>query len=281
MDELKNTDFKLQGYVDDIMEIINRDTIEELYDTAKITTDMINKWCNKNNFIISNDKTKYMIITNNNNPYITQPIYIDNKEIEKVNEFKYLGIIIDTKLNWKSHINTLYKKLQKYIPIMYNLRNILCKNTLLTIYKTKILSSINYGLMIYYNIKSKENCQKIEKLQIKIIRIITRNIIQSKEQLSKNYNILTLEQQYKLQWLQIIHTSIYNYKKLPAYFQKLYTIKQNRNGIKLITNYRNKQIGNRQSKNLATELWNNLDINLRNTQDIFHFKKELIKQYLK
>ena len=35
----------------------------------------------------------------------TRPCFIDNVVIKKVEQAKYLGIIIDQKLNWQEHIN--------------------------------------------------------------------------------------------------------------------------------------------------------------------------------
>ena len=40
-----------------------------------------------------------------------------NLEIEKVKEYKYLGLIIDSDLTWKSHVKYLKTKLSKTIGI--------------------------------------------------------------------------------------------------------------------------------------------------------------------
>ena len=36
-----------------------------------------------------------------------KPNFHDGSEIEKVNEYKYLGLIIDSKLKWKSHVRLI------------------------------------------------------------------------------------------------------------------------------------------------------------------------------
>lgn len=42
-------------------------------------------------------------------------IQIDVTDIERVNENKLLGVIIDDKLSWKSHINHVHNKLSRSI----------------------------------------------------------------------------------------------------------------------------------------------------------------------
>lgn len=42
-------------------------------------------------------------------------IQIDGTDIERVNENKLLGVIIDDKLSWKSHINHVHNKLSRSI----------------------------------------------------------------------------------------------------------------------------------------------------------------------
>ena len=41
------------------------------------------------------------------------------KVIERVYETKFLGVIIDHKLNWKSHIAQVRSKLKKCISVIY------------------------------------------------------------------------------------------------------------------------------------------------------------------
>jgi len=47
---------------------------------------------------------------------------VNGQTIEKVNSCKYLGIMIDDKLQWNLRIENIYKKLMKYTSIFYKLR---------------------------------------------------------------------------------------------------------------------------------------------------------------
>ena len=57
-------------------------------------------------------------------------IIMDNQILTKVNSIKYLGIIVDNKLNWLDHIIHVKAKISKRIGIMYRARKYQNKNSL-------------------------------------------------------------------------------------------------------------------------------------------------------
>ena len=68
------------------------------------------EWFKANKLSINLGKTKYM----NFNPRMipcTEKIKIGNTTIDKVDEFKFLGIIFDSQLSWKAHASALESKL--------------------------------------------------------------------------------------------------------------------------------------------------------------------------
>ena len=63
----------------------------------------LNRWAERNNLKFSASKTVAMMITNKRR-IVEQPVKIGDKDITWVKEFKYLGVIIDNKLKFQSHI---------------------------------------------------------------------------------------------------------------------------------------------------------------------------------
>ena len=53
---------------------------------------------------------------------------------QRTNSLKYLGMIIDHKLNWTQHIAHVRNKVSNGIGIMYRARNYLTKNSLKSLY---------------------------------------------------------------------------------------------------------------------------------------------------
>ena len=53
--------------------------------------------------------------------------------IEKVENFEFLGLVLNEKMSWNNHINKLSRKISSAIGVMSKSKNILDKNILLKI----------------------------------------------------------------------------------------------------------------------------------------------------
>ena len=75
------------------------------------------EWLNINKLSLNKSKSKYMIfhVPNKDIQYLT--LKIDNVIIEKVDEFNFLGLTMDTNLNWKKHSEKISNKCTKMIGI--------------------------------------------------------------------------------------------------------------------------------------------------------------------
>ena len=56
---------------------------------------------------------KYMIVSRKSSSFLTSlsPLFLDGSQLEQVNLFKYLGIIITSNLSWSPHIHFVCSKL--------------------------------------------------------------------------------------------------------------------------------------------------------------------------
>ena len=75
-------------------------------------------------------------------------------EIVQTNTAKFLGVLIDSTLSWKSHIEYITKKVAKSIGIIKRVHNCLPTDTLNTLYNTLVLPYLNYCNMIWANNKT-------------------------------------------------------------------------------------------------------------------------------
>ena len=81
----------------------------------------LQSWCLEHNLLLNADKTKELIFNFSRKSSTVQPVCIDNKIVERVNEFKYLGVIINDELGWKSNTKLVYNKCMQR---MYFLRKL-------------------------------------------------------------------------------------------------------------------------------------------------------------
>ena len=79
-----------------------------------------------------------------NKTTLTLSLKINNIDIEKVEEFNYLGLTIDTNLNWKKHTEKISNKCSKTIGILNRLKHVLPLEIKIMLYNALLLPHINY-----------------------------------------------------------------------------------------------------------------------------------------
>jgi hypothetical protein len=146
-------------------------------------------------------------------------IYLNNEILEQFNNIKYLGIIIDSKLNFIYHIihmlrkyTTLIHALAKSVKLSWGLKH----EALNSIYKAAILLLMLYGAPVWIDAMEKK-CNKIiysriqRLMNIKIAKayrttsnkalcILTRTPIEVKaEETAKLYRITRDRQNHQLE----------------------------------------------------------------------------------
>ena len=85
---------------------------------------------------------------------------------------KYLGIVIDEFLNWKTHYKILKTKLGRSIGLLSKLRYFVSPNLLRTVYFAIFDSYLRYGCQVWGQNKN-ANTNEIASIQDKALRIIS------------------------------------------------------------------------------------------------------------
>ena len=79
----------------------------------KVTDDLsaIHSWCRDNYLLINQSKTLAMFLSRNNTKQLTEisqaAILLDGTPLRNVSEFRYLGVLLDSDLSFKCHINSI------------------------------------------------------------------------------------------------------------------------------------------------------------------------------
>ena len=101
-------------------------------------------------------------------------IAIDGNKIERVEHVKFLGVYIDSCLNWKQHTSYVSTKISKSIGIINKIKCIQSNNLLKTLYYSLI-----YPYLVYCNILWGNACHlslsTLTTLQNRAFRLITRS----------------------------------------------------------------------------------------------------------
>ena len=82
------------------------------------------------------------------NSDISKSIYINGQPIEEVSEIKFLGVVIDNKLNWLAHIQYLTKKLTSAAAVLCRIRHCIPVEHYLKLYHALFESHLTYGISV-------------------------------------------------------------------------------------------------------------------------------------
>ena len=128
--------------------------------------------------------------------------------------FNFLGLILDSNLNWKAHTNFISVKIARVIGLLHRLKFVFPKQILFSIYNSFILPHMNYLLLAWGN-----QCNKIELLQKKAVRVrFFKSPIAHTEPIFKRMNQLKLTDMYTCNLLKLY------YKLYRKNFQIILTI---------------------------------------------------------
>ena len=204
-------------FADDTNLFITGKDINSMINTMNQELIKINDWMIANRLSLNVAKTQYMIICGPKKfPITDSDVYINQHKITMVNTVKFLGIIIDSKLSWSSHILYIKSKIAKSIGIICKARKKLCKNTLLTLYYSFIHPYLNYGIEIWGNTYAKyTNLLFIQqKKTLRIIKSVGPR--DSTKDIFKELNILTLYQLYQH------NIAVFMFKYLKGYLPEVF-----------------------------------------------------------
>ena len=79
--------------------------IGKLYEVANEELNDIAEWLKVNRLSLNAKKTHYMVFTNVKNIRPRSELKIEGESIAEVSKTKFLGVMIDQKLNWQHHIS--------------------------------------------------------------------------------------------------------------------------------------------------------------------------------
>ena len=96
---------------------------------------------------------------------------IDGVNIERVYEFRFLGVILDEKISWKNHIAYIKAKVAKSLFILNKVKHELDTNVLRMLYCTLVLPYFIYCLEVWGN-SYKSNMTPLIMLQKRALRIM-------------------------------------------------------------------------------------------------------------
>ena len=140
-----------------------------------IETDLmkITDWFKANKLTVNIDKTVFMSLGPKDDKL--NNIEIEGMTIKHSKDTKFLGLWLDDRLSWNKHCSMLITKLKRNQALIRITKNLFSQNTLKLIYYAHIQSHINYGLGVWGWLASNEIVNRIQRIQTKCLKEITKN----------------------------------------------------------------------------------------------------------
>ena len=210
-------------------------------------------------------------------------ININKYSIKQVSEMEYLGVILDNKLNWHSHIQYVCTKLSKAAGIIFKVRKKVPQRVLLLLYHSLVATHLRYGIASWGSAKTTA-LGKLRSLQNKILRYMTFTPydIDVSNQFTK-LSLLTLNEIYSLEVSKFMYRK---YKSsLPSlfdgYFRNIehnYSTRTRINSTLALPRPRT-DLGKQSIKFCGVKVWCEIPIEIRNASSYDSFGT-LMKSHL-
>ena len=158
------------------------------------TLHQLSEWFATNKLTLSLEKTQYNIFHNKNKfiPAECNTMNIQNNNVVRVNEAKYLGVVLDEALSWKGHIDQLSKSLQKYASSFKIIKNHIPPHCKKQLFFAHVNSRIQYGIEVYGNAPNKY-LKRVQVLQNKILKTL----------FNKPWDMSTIDLHHELELLKV------------------------------------------------------------------------------
>ena len=272
-------------FADDTTIYIAGLNINELMDSMNNDLTILDDWFRANKLSLNTSKTTYMVFNKIQiNICDGETIQIGNEKINRVRQFKFLGIILDDQLNWTQHLKQCKSKMSSALYVLNSAKNMLSKSNLRTLYYALLSPYIEYGISLWGS-ASKSNINPLYVKQKKAIRIITKASYNSHTQpLFKEQKIITLEDVFKLNVCKFMYD--YHNHNLPKSLLNLFvtnndihTHNTRQSNDPHIRGRRTFQAG-QSITHRGPHLWNTLPINIKELPKKHLFVKHLRKLFI-
>ena len=119
----ESTNFFIKLFADDTFLCAQKKNFKALENEVNTELAKVSDWLVANKLTLNIKKSKCMIFSNKKKDRHELSVKINNKPLEKCSYYKYLGNIIDEKLNWGKHVEYVCKKVSKACGALAKIRH--------------------------------------------------------------------------------------------------------------------------------------------------------------
>ena len=234
----------------------------------------IEDWCKTNKLMLNRNKTQYMVFSTGNSQAPDLSISLEGEVIARTRETKFLGCLVDDRLEAKQHVQELCKKINKAVQATKLLCNRIGYRHGKLLYNAYIHSHLLYCVG-YWGMTSKTKLKRLHSLQRRALRAIVPNCNSST--LPEDLGILSLPHSLTYSTCNFLHAQFVGVgpRVLKSKFLGNQKVTRARNTRLVKLELRKTQVGRNSHYVKTAKIWNCLPEEIRTTESRVLFKKRL------
>ena len=211
-------------FADDTAVLIKATDFDELQQKVSAVTADISQWFKANRLSLNVQKTNYQIYSRSRSQDLK--VKLNDTSVLRKSCIKYLGILVDENLKWKSQIKNVSTVISRNIGIMSRVKYFLDAKQLVLLYNTLVLPYLNYCAVVW-GANYGSTLKPIILLQKRAVRIIGKKpFFHPSTPLFIKYKILKLPDIVKEQNIMIMFAFINNC--LPLVISEMFKLNTSR-----------------------------------------------------
>jgi hypothetical protein len=195
--------FKFILFADDTTLFYSHKNKHDALEILNSELSKISQWLAANKLSLNVSKSKLLVFSNQKFDKTDADVdafqlSLNGEPLKEAQWAKYLGVLIDNKINWKNQINAIKLKLSKGIGLLAKIRHFVPRSVVRSLYYSFINPYVDYNLL-NWGMASPTNLDPIDKKIKKAVRIISfKDSDHPSSPLFKDLNILPLSESFKL-----------------------------------------------------------------------------------
>ena len=160
-------------YADDAVLFSSAKDAQTIEQALNYDLSVISDWISQNHLFLNKEKTEVVLFGTSQKLATVEEfrISIGRHQLERVSEFKYLGVVLDETLSWKAHTRYATSKAGKKVGMLGRLRKHLTSYAANSIYQAHILPVLEYCDTVWAGC-NKQDSDGLERLQRRAARIV-------------------------------------------------------------------------------------------------------------
>ena len=169
----------------------------------------INEWTENQKMVISQKKTKAMIINFTDNYQFTTRLQLKGENIEVLNKMKILGTIINDKLTWDENCSYLIKKVNARMQLLRGVQSFGASNEeMVHLWKTFCRSVLELSCVVWHNSLTQDNTNDLERTQKTFCKLVLKEKYKDYENSLNLLNIESLQERREIMTLKFAKNGI-------------------------------------------------------------------------